>query len=211
MCILTCLYYISGLVIAACAIVALRQVSLLKRQLDFSKESRNKQIQREMIRCAAEQIQFFKADILDIVNKIELNSNGEEISFLSENNLVIKADGLAIKHGPSQEDFDKIGKYKLELTDLYNRLEVFASYFILKLADEELAFELIGEEYCSVLKSYLACYIWIEAGKPKRNAVFNLFLLWNSKRDALELIQKKRKIEKEISIKISNAGKNEIK
>ena len=205
-------YYISGVVVALCACLALYQIFLGRRQLKLTEEYHRKELRREMVRCAAEQIHFFNTEIMDVENKIIKKRGQESIPFLDEANLVIKGDYLGVKNSHySQSDFEKMKNIENEMVDLYNKLEIFSAFFILGLADEELAFELIGGDFCSVVKEHLAYYITIESRKPKRNAVFNLFLLWYPKQNALSMLVKKRQLEKEITTNLESAVKNKIK
>ncbi|WP_405328635.1 hypothetical protein [Fibrobacter sp.] len=190
-------YYISGIIVAFCAIIALSQIIIGKKQLVFNEENRKKEQQRDMVKCTAEQVAFLSKDVVSAHDKLYNVLKPEDISLLQEENLTISNNSISIKKGITLNDEErtKIVNARREAVDFYNNLEIFSSYFVMKIADENIAFHLIGEDFCRMLKPYLALYLIIEGKKNKDNAVFKLFLLWHSKLETLKLTKEKRKLE----------------
>jgi len=183
-------YFLSGIAIAICAIIALKQ-------LKISKDAMKINAKRDSLKFTAEQCDNYIKNIHPL--HIELNAQIEKynvklfegwkveiindsIIFTNENNTV-------------KNDAQPVAEI---ITNTLDAMEAFSNYFIFELADEEMAYSSVSSSFIAVVEKLMpVIFHFIKLGYY-RNTV-QLFALWKSRNDRHLLLINKEKLDEELS------------
>ena len=185
---LECLFFLSGIALAIIAAIGLRQLTLAKNiaRMDAKRES---------FRLAAEQIAYFLQHITPLRNALDNAIEKNGVVFFDKSSVEIRGDQVRFKSTASKDELKGLFKIVPELVDLYNALEAFSSYFTSGVADERVAFTAVGTTYCDTERDLLPDIVeWDGDQKHNRN-ILQLFFLWNTRFEKLQLGAEKRRIE----------------
>jgi hypothetical protein len=192
------LSFVSGPVLVVVAILALKQISIAKG--DVQVRSR-----REAASLATTQCQRYYSEIIPLLNELDELINQKEIpeyrgeiaDFCQDD--ILKNPTWAIKWLSKTDDLLKLW------IQVLNSLESFAIYFTTGVADEEIAFSTIGLSYCNTVKKL---YAFIATGRIKgKNKHFEhivtLYKLWSSRLEKYNLEDQLDEMQSKIkSIKV---------
>lgn len=190
--------------IAVAAMAALKQISLAKESFRLNSE-------RESIKLSVELIKEFRENILRLsvscdqllkqfnIRKYE---GGEKLSHFSMSEVARNTEYS--KHFMSVLDtkiFDDIS-FNKDSHDLSNSVEYFATPFIEKIADEKVAFKVVGLAYCSIVEKYYFILIPHRKESDKQLTYYKntieLYHLWSKRISKTNLIEMNRELQASI-------------
>lgn len=189
-------YFVTGgpllLIVAG---FGLYQLKLMKEQTKTDKETREMNARREAIRLATEQCNYYLNNIDTHISTIDQEMSVREIKYLihnrfltytiDNNNIIIENDDnrkLAFNLIFKKENFDLL----TEIVNIIKKLEIFSSYFISEIADDDFAYQTVGEHFIEEVKKFLFLIVMEDESKKERKNknLIKLFLLWNSRAEA---------------------------
>lgn len=180
------------------------------KQLTLTREIAKINAKRESVKLANDQISFYLTKIIDLQNALNVEIERNNISIYKKTHFTIKNNGVSIKVDTNEyeirkeiEKLDKIISYRL---DVLNSMEIFASFFTSKVADEEIAFKAVGRTYCNTVEE-LMFDIARHVPEGYHQDILDLFLIWNSRMQKRKLFIEKEGIESELNKIKSNVIK----
>lgn len=185
-------YFLSGIGLLFIGIFGLKQLQLVKTQIAIAKKEIKVNSQRESALLSAKQCEVFArsflpkiAEIQDKMDNVGLDEfKGEIKDFKYDENFFINNSDFF--HTWEEKDEDKT--ITREIANLLNEFEAFSVYFTKQIADESIAFQSIGDTFCSTVEGY--CYPFItllgENNQSYAN-IIELYFLWKDRRRAEEL------------------------
>ena len=189
------LYFISGIVIAGTAIVALRQLTLAKRELSVNS-------QRDALRITAEQCENYLKNIVPL--HLELNEQIEKnnIKCFDGWKVEIIHNTISIQHSSENVNNDVQPVINL-IFNILDATEAFSNYFIFGLADEEKAYRTIGYAYIGNTEKLMPILLCIDNSGYYRSTI-DLFAMWKNNYEKDVLNQNKNEIDDRLSLKPNN-------
>ncbi len=172
---------IAQMIIAGAAIFALRQISISKQSIQI-------QSRRESIKYATELIKNYVSNLIPLHNQIDKIYSGKgwqslEVNledFIAEEVKLMFPD--VVRHCENSINLEFSDDKILEPTiNMQNDLEAFSVPFVNGVADEEVAFNAIGETFCYTVSKYYFAYCAVRP-KPRKsitNGFENTIILYN--------------------------------
>jgi len=189
------LYFISGVVIAVTAIVALRQLKITKETLTTNSR-------RDALRITAEQCENYLKNInplhLELSEEIEKNN----IKCFDGWKVEIIYNTINIVHPSENVENDAQPVVNLIFTIL-DATEAFSNYFIFGLADQEKAYRTIGHLYIANIEKLMPILLRIDNSGYYRSTI-DLFAMWKNEYEKNVLNQKKNEVDEKLSVKPVN-------
>lgn len=204
-------YFLCSPLVLIISIVALYQIKISLKTLDDYEKSIDTNLKsievnseaievnskREAFRLAAEQCETYNTDIME--------SEDEFVTELKELELVLHPNGSKYNK-KILELFFSSDSNLFKLFAIYvNKLEAFSSYFISGVADEKIAFAMVGIIFCEAYERYIS-YIEIQAENSQFTNLKKLYDVWVTR-------LRKQRTEKQISdmqTKLENLKEKEI-
>lgn len=193
------IYYCSGIVVAACAVIALIQIIINKHQLEAERKNQKTQLERDAQKFSIEQIAYFNNTIIPLENAIFRKRKGNKISIFDKSEIEIDGKTIRIKAKFDKDDKDKILNIVEEVTNVINSLEVYSTVITSGLANEEFVYQVQGYSYCKIVEQYLILIIDDSKNKTKKSSTLNLYSLWKSRLNKEKMISEKEKLEKSLA------------
>lgn len=225
--ILEIVYFLSGPSLVYVAYKALKQIEIAKDHLAVAKKDILIRAERESANLAAKQCEFLINEIIPLVNEID------EI-IRSNNYPNIKIDKMLIKEFTKAEllslpketlkEIIKMQKALLKENDcallgkiqnVVNKLEAFSTYFVNGIADEAIAFNAVGKQFCSFCIDYYYV-IAIVRNKESKNhycELVRLYEIWANSLNQIEYELEVRQLAKnmeDITSKMEKIQNNTI-
>ncbi len=188
------LYFIASIGLVAGLFIGLRQLKLLKEDMDI-------RYKRAAIEKSIEYLNWFATEFIPKTNKFIDDIRSKEIpeyegpyneKFIFDENC-----------NTSQSDIRKRIKILNDCgaTNLINELEYFSAALLSGLADEELAFNPLANIYCEAVETH---YVMIcDSRDDETSSVYSytvsLYSIWKARIKKSELEKTKRKIDDDIS------------
>lgn len=189
------LYFSAGIVLAGGLVLTYRQLLLNNQDMQV----RNK---RAAMEKAIEACERYVNNCMPLGEKITEKLRGSNLptnysgligDFSFESMTKNDLDNAVKRYSSSPEKWFK----------MLNQLELIASMFISRVADEKTAFTIIGSSYCKRVSSYYDIISADRDEKIKANPPYNniviLYLLWHPRLKKIELEAQKQQTEKEMS------------
>ncbi|APD92954.1 hypothetical protein BM523_02440 [Alteromonas mediterranea] len=183
------LYFISGLVVAAAAIYALKQIPLLKRTLRI-------QSKRDALKITSEQCDIYMSEIIPMQNVFHEAVKENKVTYFQGWDVSIENDELKVsrKTPPNMKGFSSI----LKTLNVLNKMESFSSYFTSNVADEVIAYHTVGTTFLSFTKELLPWVISCREDGYYKNLT-KLYIHWESRRLNEQLMKQKLDLEKRLN------------
>jgi hypothetical protein len=189
------LYFISGVVIAITAIVALRQLKITKETLTTNS-------QRDAIRITAEQCENYLKNINPL--HLELNEQIEKNNIKCFDGWKVEIIHNTINIFHPSENVKNDAQPVIDLIfNILDTTEAFSNYFIFGLADQEKAYRTIGYSYIANIEKLMPILNCIDNSGYYRSTI-DLFAMWKNEYEKNVLYQKKNEIDEELSVKPVN-------
>ena len=183
---LRCVEVISQVVMAAAACYALRQIAFAKKTFELSSLRDAAKITVDLVekfpKIIDESDEIAKkchySPPLEVIQELELRE-------MTMNELRSKpSNALGFYLTKRKEKIDKKIKERPDFIKLQNKMEAFATPFILGVANEELAYASVGDAYCGIINQYYVYFCLARSGDDESsfpNAI-KLFQIWNQRR-----------------------------
>jgi hypothetical protein len=182
------LYFASGVVVAAAAIVALYQLILTKRTSQLTAK-------RDAYALSGQQCQYYLTQIIPLLDALDRKMNEVGINSLGSAEINVSGRSVSFSLKPKKLD-DKIrAEVSPPLLAVYNALEAFSIPFTNGVAEESIAFSAIGQTFCHSVKKFVPELVPLSQFGYFQNTV-NLFTLWYPRLKKRELEQRKLLLEK---------------
>jgi hypothetical protein len=202
------LYFMSGPILAVLGFFIFRQIKIAKEQLKIGKDQlmeTQKQLfinsTRDSIKLAAEQINYYLTTLVPIANE-ELKKR-QNLDFPS---IDFKPTRFINQEVLDSARVTEILPYLKKMIDTeyvptgtMNSLETFATFFVQKVADENVAFQSVGKSYCETVKrlSIELSTVRHDDDGYYRNTIV-LYRLWNKRLEEHDLKKQKDLMEKQL-------------
>ncbi|EPC4056230.1 TPA: hypothetical protein NJ084_004494 [Vibrio parahaemolyticus] len=182
------LYFIAGIVVAFAAIYALKQISILKMTLQV-------QSKRDALKITSEQCELYFNQIIPLQDSFYNNLEKHSIKYFEGWSVDIENDSISVSRQsqPKMENFEKI----IGSLSVLNALESFSAFFVSKVADERVAYDTVGTNFLGFTKNLMPWIIGCRKDGHFKNLT-QLFVLWETRRLHLELLQEKRDLNKKL-------------
>lgn len=187
--ILEILYFISGIVVALAALVALYQIVLTKRVSQVNAK-------RAAFALAAEQCRYYLTQVIPLLDALDKKMDEMGVKSFGTTDIHIEKDGVRFSVKIKKQTEKQIEDLARPTLDAYNALEAFSVNFTTGVAAESVAFSSVGCTFCSSIEKLLPELVPLSESGYFQNAV-RLFVLWYPRLKKRELEQKKLLLERE--------------
>jgi hypothetical protein len=193
------LYFISGVGLIVTVWIGLRQLKLLKKDID----TKNK---RASVEKSIEYLNWFATDFIPQSNNFQDKANKEQIQFYKgPYNTEFVFDENCKKDSGYITNLITFS-YKNDGVNMLNQLEYFSAALLSGLADEELAFNPLGLFYCDFIERLypVICYNRQNLSEDEdRSSMYSynirLYKIWNNRINKEKLERKRSKLDESIS------------
>ena len=192
--------YLSTVTLAVVAILALRQISLAKQQIETTKELFKKQSKRASIEATINECKRFADHVIQDHIKIIEHCQKNNITFFSDVKFQRDGDSITVDAtNAKKEDAPKLKEMGSLLTSFCNGLEAHAMYFLSGIADENIAYHTNAQSYLDLCED--AYKIFASAGKKSKDidAIQTLYFRWATRMEKDELAEQQIEINKKLS------------
>ncbi len=197
--ILEILYFASGPIIAIAASIGLYQLIITKRNAIISSK-------RDAYRLAAEQCRFYNEKIIPLVDALDEQIEKKSIAMFEKSKVTIKAESFEVKFHIAPDDKPKVISILPEIVYVLNAMESFSMFFTSGLADEKIAYSVIGKTFRSTVKKFLPFLELTFNPSEDFKPMLELFFLWNNRAQHEALLKDKKTIEE----RLGNIDNNSI-
>ena len=165
-------------------------------QIRLSKNLSAMSSRRESFRLAAEQCRYFDAVIFPLYDKLNNRIKKEGILFFEKSSVEFNGNTIKILPCKDENEFKKLGLIVEDLSNLLNKIDAFAMYFTTRIADESIAYDTLGKDYCNIIKTWLP-FILPNYEPPQH--FIALFFKWNARLTLKEENKQKEKLKKQLN------------
>lgn len=166
------IYFLSGPIIIFIVILGFRQ-------LKFTRENAEIASKRESYSLASEQCKYYLEKIIPLQNKLDKAIEKNKLNF-DKLKLSINKRKIDIKYD-RKIYLEEIKKVLSEVNDVMNHLESFSLFFTSKIAEEKIAFKILGVTFCSNLKILLPLILHFNKKQRDYISIMSLFFIWNER------------------------------
>lgn len=177
------LYFIAGIIVAVAAVIALKQIAIMK-------ETASNQSKRDAIKISSEQCNNYLTNIIKLQNDFYQILKNKNISYKDNWTVDIDGNNIVIHYN---KEVDFVSFYHLDFCKVFNAMEAFATYFTNSLADEMVAYFSLGTTYINQVETYLPFLLDFNNDGYYLNIV-KLYLIWKKRMISIELKQQQKKI-----------------
>jgi len=179
----------SSVIIAIAAIIALKQIQILKQTLRV-------QSKRDALKLTSDQCSIYMSEIIPLQDIFHKAVKDNKVTYFEGWDVEINNEQISIsrKSPPSSEGMLEI----IKTLSVLNRMESFSSFFTSNVADELVAYNTIGITYLNCIRELLPWILPCSEGGYYKN-ITKLFLIWESKRLHQEIMKKKDSLDKQLS------------
>lgn len=187
-------YFISGIVIAITALIALYQIKIAKNTLTV-------QSKRDALSLTANQCSHYASMIIELQNKLYEKRVSEKCTFFDSSYWEVNTDGKSIivrnvlNGAPSLDEVDLVSK---ELLVVVNAMESFAIYFTSNVADESVAYKSVGKTFISTAETYMPWIILCYKTDGYFSNIVELYVIWKNRKKQEELKTKMQYLKNEL-------------
>ena len=192
--------YLGTVTLAIVAILALRQISLAKQQIETTKDLFKKQSKRASIESAVNECKRFADQVIQDHIKILQHCEKNGITFFEDVTFERKGDTITLDPSKAKkEDAPKLQEIGALLTSFCNGLEAHAMYFLSGIADENIAYHTNAHSYLRMTED--AYKIFASAGKSVKEieAIQTLYFRWAERMEKDDLAEQQIEITKKLS------------
>lgn len=175
------LYFIAGIIVSITAILALKQIKIMKHTSDI-------QSKRDALTITSEQCVNYMTNIIKLQNEFYQSLKDKQIYFFEGWHVQLNDNKISLQHE------GKIGFRnfkKMNFATVCNAMEAFATYFTSKVADESVAFNTLGTTYINATESLMPILLEVNKDGYYKN-VIKLYILWKKR-----MISNKLQIQQE--------------
>ena len=188
---------LAQLVIAGCALVALWQLLLTKKQLQRQKDEFELNSQRDSLKITIEQIRYYSTVVIPLYNSVDEKIKNASIAYFEKNTFFLKGKEVCSDTFIVDKlDADKIKKLLDDLGSIANRIEDFSIYLISGVANQEFAFKAMSDIFCSEVERLFPFYALAES--KGISATLELYQIWKERMKRIDLENEKNKIEEQL-------------
>ena len=181
------LYFIAGIIVSITAILALKQIKIMKHTAEI-------QSKRDALTITSEQCVNYMTNIIKLQNEFNRSLKENQIHFLDGWEVTISDNEISLKHD-GKIDYSNFDK--MNYATVYNAMEAFATYFISKVADESVAFNSLGTTYVNTTEHYLPILLEVNEDGYFRNIV-NLYVLWTKRMISIDLQEQQENLKRKM-------------
>lgn len=171
-------YYLSGIVVAIVAIVALYQIRIAKQAIVI-------QSKRHALTLTAEQCNYFSTDIMRLANDLYKKRVEVKCSFFDLGKWTVDTEGEKIILNSSEDiapDICEIENVVDEVVILLNSIESFSVYFISGVADEEKAYIYVSNSYINTVEQMMPMILFSNENLGHYSSIVELYIMWKNRK-----------------------------
>lgn len=178
------LYFVAGIIVAITAILALKQIKIMKHTVEI-------QSKRDALTITSEQCVNYMTNIIRLQNEFNKSLKDNQIHFLEGWHVQLNDNEISLQHDGNIDfsDFEK-----MNYATVCNAMEAFATYFTSKVADENVAFNTLGTTYIHTTEKYMPILLRVNEDGYFQNIV-KLYLLWKKRMISIDLQTQQEKIK----------------
>jgi len=171
-------------------------------QLKIAKDTARLQAKRAALSLSAERCEYYHTRVIPLINKLDQAVIKNDIKYFELCEFTIEGQEIKTHFNCTPEVFktelEKSDVIVDEVTEALNAMEAFSVFFISKVADETIAFSSVGRTYCNTAKRYMADIVVATNHGGHYSNLLKLFLIWNSRHEAEQLMRDRKTIEKKL-------------
>jgi hypothetical protein len=172
--ILELLYFASGPIVAAAAIVGLLQLVIAKR----AAETANRRAAYEL---AIAEIKQFTTNIVPLSDAFRRKLEKSD-DYTVEKEVTIQGDSIVVSDPRGCKELHLIlASTEGDLENLVNLLESFALAFTSGVASERIAFNSVGHLYCQIVSGLSPYLVRVTPHRHKEDAILGLYIVWRQR------------------------------
>lgn len=195
------LYFLASIALVAGVFIGIKQLKLVKEELNLVKEDMNVRFKRASVEKSIEYLNWFATAFIPVANT----------SFDK-----VKASGVPEYDGPFNAQFifdtncstanpDVIAKLKSCIENdsvaVLNQLEYFSAALMSGIADEELTFSPAAQTFCEFVEFFypVICFHRPDESSTMYSNTIKLYNMWNARLKKIDLERKRSKLDEDIS------------
>ena len=180
--------YLSQVIIAIAAILALRQIVILKRALRVNST-------RDALRITSEQCVVYIAEIIPLQNTLNDEIKDKDVKYFEGWNVEIKNGKIVVSR---EEEANTEGLMEvLHEFEVFNNMEAFSLFFTSKVCDEKIAYDTVGVTFLMFTREFLPWLLSCRKAGHYKNLI-KLFVQWESRRLSEEIKSKKLTLDEQL-------------
>ncbi|AYV57713.1 hypothetical protein EFP84_18925 [Leptospira kmetyi] len=190
--------YISGILIAIFALIALQQLRIAKAQIIENKNTQKINVTRDTLKHTTSLIESFGKNIIPLMNVLNDEIDNKKISYFEDAKVIIDNNSFKIDSNAKKEDVSQLLKIVEPFINLMNSLESFSANLVTGIAFEKLAFQAYGATFVSTIKRLLPMILILSTDGKHFSFTLQLFILWHNRSEQEKLLKEKEILEKKI-------------
>ncbi|MFJ7646907.1 hypothetical protein ACIQ1H_05130 [Lysinibacillus sp. NPDC097279] len=195
--ILLILYYIASIGLVVGVFIGIKQLKVMKRDV----ETKNK---RAAVDKSIEFLNWFATEFIPENSEKEKKLDKDKIIIMKNKEFQdfnINELAFLSRFKPEKITSSVKEKYRCEIVTLTNQLEFFSAAMNTGLADEQMAFNPLASTFCKFVEDNYDLYCYMRNGNEETlfNNTIDLYLMWKSRLNTIELVRKKVEIEEQLS------------
>jgi hypothetical protein len=194
------LSYMAAVVVAICAWRGLHQVTLLRQQMELTKDIAGTAAKREAFKLAAEQCKVFADQLVPLFKEVRNAYIAKKVDLKLFPFAIADGEIVGLKlHGDVQKVADAYGSEGLMYL---NAAEAFSMFFVNGIADETVAFRETGVTFCrSIALSMPAIVAYRERQGVRFESTVKLYEIWQTRLEKEALLKSKASIDSALQAK----------
>ena len=192
---LEALYFVSGVVLAAGLLIAIKQ---LKQQKELSKT----QNRRDSFKIAAERCEHFGKEIVRMAIDLDKAFEADKVLLLKKCKVTRTDKGLKMESKDmTAADAAAANKHADKISILFNSIEGFSLFFFTGVADDKVGFLACGKCFVDLFEKHFPLYAMSDSLKDNALATQAIYYRWRERLIQKDLVAQKKDIEAKLDPK----------
>ncbi len=166
--------------------------------MTITKEATRLSAKREAFRLAAERCEYYLNHVIPALHTLDCAIKDKGITLLEKTKVKIEGNSIQTESSATNEDLDDLISIGVEIATAFNTLEGFAIFFTTGVADERVGFASVGHTFCNSVRKYTPILALLFDDGKHYQQIRQLFCLWNSRIDSIELSKAKENVEERL-------------
>jgi hypothetical protein len=191
--------FASGPLVLIVAILGLRQLYFAQGQIDTAKGIFRKQSIRESFIAAANECRNFSDTMMPTINTIDKFIEDNKITIFQDAKIIETENGFKIDMSQIKpDDVIKLSEIDGIFNKYFNGMELFALHFVSRIADENIAFLMMGKPYVEEVEQMAVLLPLTNSSQDDFKAIWPLYFSWKARLQKQKLEKEKSEIESKL-------------
>lgn len=191
--------FTSSTLLLIAALLGLKQLQYAQKEIETAKIIFRTQSKRAAYEAAVNECRNFSVKVIPLINRIEKFAEENKVSYFQDAIIEEVEGGFVVNLSKvNKKQAAKLSEIEETIQEYMNNMELFALYFVSKIADENIAFLTLGKLYVSESER-LAKILPLTNGTPDDcKAIWVLYASWKDRLKKQELEKVKNDADKEL-------------